>query len=50
MDTSRILTDADTNKLAAVKAVHLKGIICLVHKIHLMMKDALGLRSAVRAT
>lgn len=36
--------------LAVVKAVHLKDIISLMHKLHLEMKDALELHSTVKAT
>lgn len=36
--------------LAAVKASHHNRILCLVHMFHLVVKDAMGLESAVKAT
>lgn len=42
-----IVADAGTNMLAQVKAAGLKGIICLVCMLHLVVKDTLELGSIV---
>lgn len=40
----------NANVLAAVMAVYPSGIICLIHILHLVVKDVLGLGNTVMAT
>ncbi|XP_054833482.1 zinc finger BED domain-containing protein 4-like isoform X2 [Eublepharis macularius] len=45
-----MVTDTSRNMEAALKAVSLEGIVCLAHKLHLVMRDALGLGSTIKPT
>lgn len=42
--------DARANMLAVVRTVHVKGIVCLEHMLHLVVRDALGLGSTAKPT
>ncbi|KAJ7345153.1 hypothetical protein JRQ81_001103, partial [Phrynocephalus forsythii] len=45
-----MVTDAGRNMLAMLNAAGLKGIVCMAHKLHLVVRDALDLGSQVRET
>ena len=43
-----MVTDAGCNMLAALNEVGFKGIVCITHRLHLVVCDAIGLSSHVK--
>ena len=43
-----MVTDAGRNMLTALNVVGFEGIVCMAHKLHLVVHNALGLGSHVK--